>query len=229
MLSNNIINLLINKIKIPNLSNLLNGKIEKLEIEYEYKSYLKYSSEELNFNNCHFIFINKDIAYLLNDKNKLYKFYKTIDNKNIYSIIEINDNIINSENISLISLEKEYLFGFNTTEFGKGEKVIELIKKENSTLPQKNRIQFDEISEKILTKSIVNSNEIIKDIYLKLVKFEHNEQEQFLKAFSPNLDDTNSLIAITQKNSSLFILHPIYKKQTDKNNQPIKNTQIKDY
>ena len=229
MLSNNIINLLINKIKIPNLSNLLNGKIEKLEIEYEYKSYLKYSSEELNFNNCHFIYINKDIAYLLNDKNKLYKFYKTIDNKNIYSIIEINDNIINSENLYLISLEKEYLFGFNTTEYGKGEKVIELIKKENSTLPQKNRIQFDEISEKILTKSIVNSNEIIKDIYLNLFKFERNEQEQFLKVFSPNLADSNSLIAITQKNSSLFILHPIYKKQTDKNNQPIKNTQIKDY
>ena len=82
MLSNNIINVLMNKIKIPNLSNLLNEKIEKIQINSEFKSYIKFSSDELNFINSHFIFINKDIAYLLNEKNVLYKFYKTADNKN---------------------------------------------------------------------------------------------------------------------------------------------------
>jgi glutamyl/glutaminyl-tRNA synthetase len=180
MLSSNIINMLMNKIKIPNLSNLLNEKIAKIQPNSENKSYIKFSSEELNLNNSHFIFINKDIAYLLNEKNVLYKFYKTVDNKNKYNIIEINNNIINNEQISLISLEKEYLFGFDSKEFGKGENVIKLLKKEHNSSLNKIQIKMDEISQKILTKSIINSNEVINDIYLNLFDFESNEKDKFL-------------------------------------------------
>ena len=231
MLSSNIINMLMNKIKIPNLSNLLNEKIAKIQPNSENKSYIKFSSEELNLNNSHFIFINKDIAYLLNEKNVLYKFYKTVDNKNKYNIIEINNNIINNEQISLISLEKEYLFGFDSKEFGKGENVIKLLKKEHNSSINKIQIKMDEISQKILTKSLINSNELINDIYLNIFDFEPNEKEKFLIDYTPISENNNSLISISQKNSSLFILHPIYKKKENKNpnNAQNKNNQINYY
>ena len=140
MLSKNIISLLMDKIKAPNLSNLLNEKIEKIEVNSEIKSYIKFSSDEFNFNKCNFIFINKDIGYLLNEKNILYKIYKTADVKNKYNIIEINNNIITSNEISLISLEKEYLFGFDANEFGKGENVIKLLKTEHQSSISKHSI-----------------------------------------------------------------------------------------
>ena len=215
ILNNKIINLLMNKIKTPNLSNLLNCKIEKLPIKFEYKSYIKLSSEELN-NNCHLIYINKDIFYLLNDKNKLYKIYKIYNTKNKFNIIEINNNIINSENLFLISLEKEYLFGFNSAEYGKGENVIKLIKNENTTLHVKTIIKMDEISEKLLSKSIINSNEIINNIYLKLFEFEPKEEELFKQIYSSYSENENSFISITQKNLNLYILHPIFKKENNK-------------
>ena len=231
MLSNNIINVLMNKVKIPNLSNLLNEKIEKIQINSEFKSYIKFSSDELNFINSHFIFINKDIAYLLNEKNVLYKFYKTADNKNKYNIIEINNNIITNEKISLITLEKEYLFGFDNNEFGKGENVIKLLHKEHKSSERKTQIKMDEISIKILTKSLINSNEIINNIYLNLLNFEGEEKSQFLESYLPVSDIDSSLIAIGQKSSNLFILHPIYKKQINKNsnNSQNKNNIINQY
>ena len=216
MLSKNIIDLLMDKIKAPNLSNLLNEKIEKIEVNSEIKSYIKLGSEEFNFNKCNFIFINKDIAYMLNEKNTLYKIYKTVDVKNKYNIVEINNNIITSNDISLISLEKEYLFGFDSNEFGKSEKVIKLLKTEHQSSVSKNKIEMDETAKKILTNK---SNEIINDIYLNLFNFEPIEKEQFLNCYIPNIENDTSLISIAQNNSSLFILHPIYKKKSDKNNK----------
>ena len=216
MLSKNIIDLLMDKIKAPNLSNLLNEKIEKIEVNSEIKSYIKLGSEEFNFNKCNFIFINKDIAYMLNEKNTLYKIYKTVDVKNKYNIVEINNNIITSNDISLISLEKEYLFGFDSNEFGKSEKVIQLLKTEHQSSVSKNKIEMDETAKKILTNK---SNEIINDIYLNLFNFEPIEKEQFLNCYIPNIENDTSLISIAQNNSSLFILHPIYKKKSDKNNK----------
>ena len=225
MLSNNIINLLMNKIKIPNLSNLLNEKIEKIKINSEFKSYIKFSSDEFNLINSHFIYINKDIAYLLNEKNVLYKIYKTADNKNKYNIIEVNNNILTNEKISLITLEKEYLFGFDTNVFGKEENVIKLLHKEHNLSERKTKIKMDEISIKILTKSLTNSNEIINNIYLNLFNFEQGEKDQFLSNYLPISEIDTSFIAIGQKNSRLFILHPIYKKQINKNSN---NSQNKD-
>ena len=70
---------------------------------------------------------------------------------------------------------------------------------------------MDEISQKILTKSLINSNELINDIYLNIFDFEPNEKEKFLIDYTPISENNNSLISISQKNSSLFILHPIYK------------------
>ena len=226
MLSKNIISLLMNKIKAPNLSNLLNEKIEKIELNNEIKSYIKFSSDEFNFNKCNFIFINKDIAYLLNEKNILYKIYKTINIKNKYNIVEINNNIITSDEISLLSLEKEYLFGFDSKEFGKGENVIKLLKTEHQSSISKSKIEMDETSKKLLTK---NSNEIINDIYLNLFNFKTNEIEQFLNIYTPDLENNNSLVSITQNNSNLYILHPIYKKKSDKKDNKSKNEQINNY
>ena len=217
LLSNNIINLLMNKIKIPSLSNLLNETIEKIENNSEKKSYIKLSSDEFNFNNSHFIFINKDIAYLLNEKNILYKLYKTVDVKNKYNIVETNNEIIKNNQISLISLEKEYLFGFDSNEFGKGEDVIKFLKSEHNTTSVNIKIEMDEISQKILTKSIINSKEIINDLYLNLLNLKENQKEKFLEVYLPNSENNNSLISISQNNSNLFIIHPIYKKQSNKN------------
>ena len=183
LLSNNIINLLMNKIKIPSLSNLLNETIEKIENNSEKKSYIKLSSDEFNFNNSHFIFINKDIAYLLNEKNILYKLYKTVDVKNKYNIIETNNEIIKNNQVSLISLEKEYLFGFDSNEFGKGEDVIKFLKSEHNTTSVNIKIEMDEISQKILTKSIINSKEIINDLYLNLLNLKENQKEKFLEVY----------------------------------------------
>ena len=226
MLSKNIISLLMNKIKATNLSNLLNEKIEKIELNNEIKSYIKFSSDEFNFNKCNFIFINKDIAYLLNEKNILYKIYKTINIKNKYNIVEINNNIITSDEITLLSLEKEYLFGFDSKEFGKGENVIKLLKTEHQSSISKSKIEMDETSKKLLTK---NSNEIINDIYLNLFNFKSNEIEQFLNIYTPDLENNNSLVSITQNNSNLYILHPIYKKKSEKKDNKSKNEQINNY
>ena len=208
MLNNNIINLLKNKLKTPNLSNLLKERIEQIENDTEIKSYIKLSPLEFNFNNSHFIFINKDIAYLLNENNLLYKIYRTEDVKNKYSIVESNNNFVKSDSdstLSLITLDKEYLFGFNSNEFGKGENVIKLLLQEHHSSNKKIQIKMDEISQKILTKSIEKSNEVVNDIYLNLFNFETKEKEQFLKLYIPNSENNNSLISITQNNSKLYI------------------------
>ena len=84
---------------------------------------------------------------------------------------------------------------------------------------------MDEISIKILTKSLTNSNEIINNIYLNLFNFEQGEKDQFLSNYLPISEIDTSFIAIGQKNSRLFILHPIYKKQINKNSN---NSQNKD-
>ena len=231
MLNNNIINLLKNKLKTPNLSNLLKERIEQIENDTEIKSYIKLSPLEFNFNNSHFIFINKDIAYLLNENNLLYKIYRTEDVKNKYSIVESNNNFVKSDSdstLSLITLDKEYLFGFDSNEFGKGENVIKLLLQEHHSSNKKIQIKMDEISQKILTKSIEKSNEVVNDIYLNLFNFETKEKEQFLKLYIPNSENNNSLISITQNNSSLYILHPIYKKQISKNKQQ-ENIQINSF
>ena len=65
---------------------------------------------------------------------------------------------------------------------------------------------MDEISIKILTKSLINSNEIINNIYLNLLNFEGEEKSQFLESYLPVSDIDSSLIAIGQKSSNLFIL-----------------------
>jgi hypothetical protein len=231
MLNNNIINLLKNKLKTPNLSNLLKERVEQIENDTEIKSYIKLSPLEFNFNNSHFIFINKDIAYLLNENNLLYKIYRTEDVKNKYSIVEKNNNFVKSDSnstLSLITLDKEYLFGFDSNEFGKGENVIKLLLQEHHSSNKKIQIKMDEISQKILTKSIEKSNEVVNDIYLNLFNFETKEKEQFLKLYIPNSENNNSLISITQNNSSLYILHPIYKKQISKNKQQ-ENIQINSF
>ena len=44
-----------------------------------------------------------------------------------------------------------------------------------------------------------------------------NQKEKFLEVYLPNSENNNSLISISQNNSNLFIIHPIYKKQSNKN------------
>ena len=126
----------------------------------------------------------------------------------------------------MITLEKEYLFGFDSNEFGKGENVIKLLKTEHQSSISKNKIEMDETSKKILTN---RTKEIINDIYLNLFNFETIEKEKFLNIYEPELENNNSLISITQNNSSLFILHPIYKKKSEKNNNKSKAEQINNY
>ena len=221
MLSDDIRNLLINKIKAPHLSNLIKEKIEKVQNKNEYKAYIKLNNEEFNFNNSNLVYINQDIFYLLNENNTLYKIYKTVDNKNRFNIIETNKNFLNNNQISLFSIGKEYLFGFDSNEFGKGENVIKLLKKEHSVSTVKNTIKMDDLSQKILTMSITNSKEIINDTYLNLFDFNQTEKENFLNIYLPNNEIKDFTIPIIQNNSSLFILHPIYKKISTKapNNQ----------
>ena len=113
MLSDDIRNLLINKIIEHYKSNLIKEKIEKVQNKNEYKSYIKLNNEEFNFNNSNLVYVNQDIFYLLNENNTLYKIYKTVDNKNRFNIIETNKNFLNNKQISLFSIGKEYLFGFD--------------------------------------------------------------------------------------------------------------------
>ena len=218
LLTDYIKDLLLNNMTIPYLTNSLNENIEinKLEIKSEEKSYIKYSNEEFKFNNGCLSFLNNDLAYLLDDKNTLYKLHRLDDNKNKYNIIEITPKFTENSNTYIFSLEKEFLFGLNISQFGKSENSIKLLKTENSNKnDDKINIIMDEISKKIFNESMNKSKEVINDIYLNLFSFEESEKNDFLILYSPISDDINENIGIIKYNNDLFILHPIYKKNTN--------------
>ncbi len=87
MMTNYIKDLLISNIKTSYFYSFINDKnnmLDKIEVNSDFKSYLKLSPEEFNFNNCSLTFINDDIVYILNEKiyciNDIYEMKK---NKNI--------------------------------------------------------------------------------------------------------------------------------------------------
>ena len=217
LLSNYIKDLLLSNFKIPYLTNSLNEKeniLEKTDFKTEEKSYIRFSNENFKFNNASLTFINNDLAYLLDDNNCLYKIHRLNENKNKYNIVESNSNFLNDKEIFIFSIEGEYLFGFNSSEYGKSEKTIKLLKTEHNSENTKIDIEMDEISKKIISESIFKSKEIINEIYLNLFSFDENERESFLNNYIP-ISEINNNIAILQYNNYLFILHPIYKKNTN--------------
>ena len=181
MLTDYIKDLLMNNIKTSLSSNYIkekNNLIEKVKYNNEEKSYIKLGYDDFHFSNSNLVFINNDVAYFLNENNTLFKLYRLNETKNKISIIETKDKFLDDSNVILFSLEKEYLFGFNNSEFGKSQNCI------------------------------------------KLLKVEH--------------DDKNKNIVIY--GTSLFILHPIYKKNTNinqsnnnENENKLNNNLSKDY
>ena len=223
MLSSYIKDLLLNNIKIPYISsstsdNEKDNSIEKTEVKTEQKSYIRLSNEIFKLNNSSMTFINNDIAYLLDGNNSLYKLHRLNDSKNKYNIVETTNNFIENNNTYIFSLEKEYLFGFNSSEFGKSENSIKLLKTEHNDKNTKIEIKIDETSKKIFNESISKSKEIINDIYLNLISFDENDKNGFLTNYSPITEIPTNNIAFLQYNTYLFIIHPIYKKNPkDKN------------
>ena len=223
MLTDYIKDLLMNNIKTPYLTNCINEKsniVEKVEIKSENNSYIKLKNEEFRFTNSNLIFINNDLAYLLNENKTLYKLHRLNENKNKYNIVETNEKFLNDDNTFIFSLEKEYLFGFNSDEFGKTQKCIKLLKSEHTKKNiTKLEIKMDDISKKIFYESITKPNEIINDIYLSLLSFDEDEKISFLNNYLPNTEIYNNNIAIFQYNNYLYVLHPIYKKNNNSNNE----------
>ena len=220
MLTNYIKDLLINNIKMPYLSsfNDKNNIIEKIEINSDIKSYIKLNSEDFNFNNCSLTLINNDLAYILNEKNTLYKLYILNENKNKYNIIETHNKFLNdNDDIYLFSLEKEYLFGFNYNEFGKTQNNIKLLKTEHNDYNLNIEIKMDEKSKTILNECVSKYKEIINNTYLNLFSFDENEKTNFLNGYIPNSDINSTNTILLQYNTHLFIIHPIYKKNTNIN------------
>ena len=215
--------LLLSNMKIPYLAKSSNenenSEIKKIEIKNEEKSYIKLSNEEFKFTNSCLSFLSNDLAYLLDDKNALYKLHRLNYNKNKYNIIETNPNFIEDNNTYIFSLKKEFLFGLNVTEFGKSENCIKLLKTEHDSNNTKININMDETSKKIFNESISKPKEVINDIYLNLFSLEENEKNAFLNSYLPITGDINNNFGIINYNNDLFILHPIYKKNTnqDKN------------
>jgi hypothetical protein len=221
MMTNYIKDLLINNIKTYYFSSFINDKkdmIEKTDVNTSFKSYLKISSEDFNFNNCSLTFINDDLAYILNEKKILYKLYILNENKNKYNIIETNDKLLNDDDdMFLFALEKEYLFGFNYNEFGKTKKSIKLLKTEHNNNNINLVIEMDEKSKNIFNECVIKSKEKINELYLNLFSFDENEKAQFLNEYSPNSEVNSTNVILFQYNSYLFIIHPIYKKVTNNN------------
>ena len=239
MLTDYIKDLLMNNIKTSLSSNYIkekNNLIEKVKYNNEEKSYIKLGYDDFHFSNSNLVFINNDVAYFLNENNTLFKLYRLNETKNKISIIETKDKFLDDSNVILFSLEKEYLFGFNNSEFGKSQNCIKLLKVEHDDKNKNIVMQMDEKSKKLLTESVQKSKEINDEIYLNLFSFDENDKKLFLIKYSPITDKNSSSIAIFQYGTSLFILHPIYKKNTNinqsnnnENENKLNNNLSKDY
>ena len=218
-LTDNIKDLLLSTMQIPYLNHTKNEieyfEIKKIEVNSEEKSYIKLSNEELKFDNGCLSFLNNDLAYLLDDKNTLYKLHRLNENKNKYNIIGIYPNFTEDNNTYIFALEKEFLFGLNIADFGKTEKCIKLLKMEHNTTTTNDSkiiIKMDKTAKKIFNESINKSKEVINGIYLDLFSLGENEKNSFLNTYIPISEDVNNNIGIIKYNNDLFILHPIYKK-----------------
>ena len=223
LISNEIKNFLINNIRIPTniekkFSNIIKINSNSSDEKDNKKSFLKINNDELNLDDSSTVFLNYDLIYILNKNNDLIKLHRLNTTKNKYNLIKINKNI-SKENISIFSYNKEFLFSFDNSKFGKSNDIINLISKEHSTDNSKTKIILDENSEKIMTKSLSENNkEIINEIYDKLFKFEdEKDKEQFYNNYKliNNITIENN-ISITQDKNYLYILHPIYQNNNNK-------------
>ena len=84
---------------------------------------------------------------------------------------------------------------------------------------------MDEKSKNILNESVINYKEKINDIYLNLFSFDENEKLQFLNEYSPNSEVNSTNVILLQYNTFLFIIHPIYKKNTNNNQNKTQDNQ----